>query len=797
MIRNYLKIAFRNLLNNKIFSLINISGLSIGLTCCMLILLYTKDETSYDRFHRQKDNIYQLACDRIESNGTITKSAVASYVQGPAFKESIPELQSFTRVYRKDAIIKKDNISFSDEICWTDDNFFSVFSFPLVKGQPTQVLSAFNSMVLTTEAAKKYFGQTDVMGKTLSLEINGAFELFTVTGIAKPAPENSSIKFNILLPFKYLEKASPDNGWMWFSFPTFFTVVRDANPVAIAKKMEQVYQLQAKSEIDMNHEAGYDTKFNWKLFKFTEMHLNTDYQGTPNAGDPVYTYILTGISVFILLIACINFVNLSIAQSLKRNKEIGIRKVIGASRAQVMGQFLGESMVVSLISFLLAIGITLLLLPVFNQLANKQLSLTYLFDGRLVAGAFLLYTATFLAAGFYPAILLSKLNPVDSIYNKTKYGNKNSLSRTLVVLQFSLATLLIIGTLFINAQFKYLTNTSLGYNEKNLVEFVVNNAVLDKSLMDVCRNTFAGVQGVEKVSYRNIGKFGGKTIAGEKEFAATYEHIDENYLPVLQIGMLAGRNFSKDYPSDAENSVIVNETFVKSAGWTDAVGKTVDFMNLPGWGARKITVIGVVKDYHFESLKEKIKPQLFTMDPQLPLGMLVLRIKGNNIPATIQNLEKAYHNLLPEHPFQYSFRENLLQRNYENELRWKRIISFSAIVTIFISCFGLFGLAMLTTERRFKEIGIRKVLGASTYELARSISLDFMKLVMIAFLFAIPLGWYFVHKWLQNFAYRIDVSWQIFAAAGAIAVVIALATVSFHSIRAALANPVRSLKNNQ
>ncbi|MEO7766467.1 MAG: ABC transporter permease [Ferruginibacter sp.] len=795
MFKNYFKIALRQLKRNKIFSFINISGLSIGLTCCMLILLYIKDEISYDQFHEKKYNIYQLVCDRVEKDGLDTKSAIAAMVQGPAFKQAIPQIQEFTRVNHKQVVVRKENHVFNEDICWADENFFSVFSFPLIAGNKEKVLSGLKSMVLTTETAKKYFGTTDVVNKTIDLQIDGRFETFTITGIAKQAPQNSSIKFSIVIPFKYLEKVNPDNGWSWFSYPTFFVINPSANFKTIKVKMEQVYQLAAKSEIDMNHEAGYDTKFQWGLIPFTQMHLNTQYQGTPEASDPIYTYILTGISIFILLIACINFINLSIAQSLRRSKEIGIRKVIGGIRGELIRQFLGESMFVCMISFLLAILITFLILPFFNELSNKQLSIGYLFDIKLLAGIIALYLITFLAAGFYPAMVLSALNPVEALYCRVNFGGKNNLLKSLVILQFALATLLIIATLFINAQFKFLTNTELGYNDKNLVEFVADKAVMDKPLMDVCKAAFTNVTGVETVAYSNAGKFGGKTRAGNREFDATYQHIDENYLSALQTHITAGRNFSSKFSADFSNSVLINETFAKDAGWNDPVGKTVDFMNLPGWGARKITVIGLVKDFHFESLKEKIKPALFTMETQLPLGRFITRINPANIPATISALEKTYHKLFPDNPFQYTFRNDSLKKNYESESNWKQIISFAALMTIVISCIGLFGLAMLTTERRLKEIAIRKLLGASTFRLVQLISAAFVKLVCIAFFIAIPIGWFIVNKWLQNFAYRIDLSWWIFAIAGMIALLIALVTVSFHAIKASFENPVRSLKN--
>ncbi len=795
MLKNYLVTTIRNLKRNKLFSFINISGLSVGLTCCILILLYTKDEISYDRFHNNKDQLYQLTCDRMEKNNTDEKFAIAAMVQGSAFKREIPEIKEFTRVNDKPAVIKKGNEIFSENVTWVDDNFFSVFSFPLIEGTPQHVLKGLNSIVLTAETAKKYFGTRNAVGKALQIEINGQFEPFIVSGIAKGSPLNSSIKFNILLPFKYLEKASPDNGWMWVSFPTYFLLQPGANLPAIEAKMAGVYKTQAKGEIDLNHLAGYDNKFVWGLQPFIKMHLNTEYKGVPRAGKPIYSYILTIIAVFILLIACINFVNLTIAQSLKRSKEIGIRKVLGGLRVQLIRQFLGESLILCFIAFILAVGLAQLILPVFNELANKQLSLSYLFDYKLLAGFTLLFIVTGVIAGFYPALVLSGFNPVQALYNRKAYKGKSYLARGLVVIQFALATFLIISTLFIYAQFNYLTKAGLGYNDKNLVEFKIDKAVMNKPMMDMIKSEISSVPGVEQVAYRNVGKFGGKTEAGGKEMTADYENIDENYLPVLQTKMLLGRNFSKGMATDQSNSVLVNESFVKVAGWADPIGKTVDYMNLPGWGARKVTVIGVVKDYHYASLKDIINPQIFIQEPLLPLGLFVVRIKPSAVPYTIPALEKAYRKLAPEQPFQYDFISDLNRKSYEDENRWKKIIGFGAIFTIFISCIGLFGLAILSAENRVKEMGVRKILGASALQIAGLISTDFVKLVLIAFLIAIPAAGYAVHQWLQNFAYKIDMSWWIFITGGLFAILIAVLTVSGQALKVAFANPVKALKN--
>lgn len=795
MFKNYFKVALRGLKKNLLFSVINVGGLSLGLACCMLILLYIKDELSYDHFHEKKDQIFQLTCERAGKEGRREMFAIAAMVQGPAFKNAIPEMEAYVRVDPKQMIIRKDKEVYTENVTWTDDNFFSVFSFPLVAGDPTTALKDPHSLVLTEQLAKKYFVNAAAIGKTVEIEINGQFEPFTVTGIARSQPPNSSIGFNALLPFKYLEQTNPDNGWMWVSYPTYFLLHPGANLESVKRKMAAVYSLQAKDEIDMNHRAGYQDTFTWGLMPFTQMHLNPGYSGIPGSSNPLYTYILTGIALFILLIACINFINLTLARSLKRSKEIGIRKVIGGLRPQLMLQFLGESFLLCSFSFLLAIGLAALALPFFNTLVNKRLNLDYLFDLQLTAAFFGLYLLTGLTAGFYPAFVLSGFNPVRTLNDRPRSGFRHYLAEVLVVLQFSLATFLIIATFFMYVQFNFLTRTELGYQDKNLVEFVAGKAIMSRPLMDLLRTELSNVPGVECAGYSNIGKFGGKTQAGGKEFAAGYQRVDENYLTALQAGFVSGRNFSRSFPSDSLNAVLVNETFIKAAGWKDAVGKTIDLMNLPDWGDKKIMIVGVVKDYHVESLREKIKPEVFTMEPHLPMGKFTVRIRSNNIPATLAALERTFHALIPNEPFQYAFKDDLNRKNYASDAKWQQIIGFGALLTILISCIGLFGLVLLSSERRAREIGIRKTLGASSLQVVQLISGDFARLVLIAMFLAIPMSWLAVHRWLGNFAYRIDMSWWMFGLAGLLTCTIALLTIAVQSIKASRANPADALRN--
>ena len=795
MFRNYLKIAVRTIRSNKAFSAINIAGLSIGLACCMLIFLYIKDELSFDSFHVLKDRLYQLTCVRTEQDGSTKKFSIAALVQGPAFKQEIPEIKAFTRVNAKNLVIKRGSDVFNEQITWVDDDFFTLFSFPLLYGDPSSALRGYRSIVLSEASAVKYFGTANAVGKTLELEIGGKFEPFQVSAVAENAPQNSSIRFNMLAPFAVYEIANPDNGWMWVSFPTYFLLSPGASIEHVNHQMDLVYLNRAKDEIDLNTLAGYGNRFNWSLKPLTAMHLNTDYEGTPGAGDPIYSYILGGISILILVIASINFINLTVAQSLKRRPEIGIRKVMGSTRRQLMVQFLSESLVICLIAFVFACMVAGLALPVFNALADKKLSLGYLFDGPMIAGFVLLFLITGIAAGFYPALVLSGFKPLDALAGKSGLGGGGLLAKGLVVVQFALATFLIVSTLFVYAQFNLLTRTPVGYPDQNLVSFTVSDGVRNKSVMDLYDREFAGIPGVAGVGYRNIGLFGGKTLAGKKELSATYERIDAGYLPTLGATIIAGRNFSPEFPTDSDRSVLINQTFANQAGWKNPIGRTIDYMNFPGWGSRTVTVVGLVKDYHDESLKEKIKPTVFTGDAAMPLGQMIVRLRPERTAATLLAMERTHARLAPSHPFQYAFKDEANRRSYETEDKWKKIIALSAVITILISSIGLLGLSILTAKRREKEIGIRKVLGASVGALAGLLSLDFARLVLIAFLFAIPAGWLVMHRWLQNFPYRVELSWWRFVAAGGIALLIAMLTVSYHAIKAALANPVNSIRN--
>jgi putative ABC transport system permease protein len=788
MLLHYLKIMYRNLWKSKLYSTINIAGLALGLTCCMLIVLYNKDEKSYDQFHKNKNQLHRVVATTSNDKET-QKLGISNSPAGPAFKEELPEVKAFVRVENDYAVVKNGNEVFGQDIVNADSNFFSVFSFPLIAGNAATVLKDPNSLVITDEMALKYFGTTDAIGKVLEFKNRDKFEPRTVTGIAKRSPQNSSIKFDMLRPF-----TDGSTEWIGFYLSTYILLDEKANADAVAAKFDNIFLARAKDELKMAREKfDFKDKVHFGLQPFTAIHLDTEYDqvNIKDGSKPIYSYILSGIAIFILLIACINFINLKLAHSLQRAKEIGVRKVIGSQRRQLIKQFLGESFLLSLIAFVMAVALTLLVLPVFNELSNKRLSFSTLLDTKLLIAYILLFLITGFVAGFYPALVLSGFNPLQTIYNRQKFTGKNYLTKSLVVFQFALATFLIITTVMVYAQFNFITHKDLGYNDSNTVLLDLGRGANQQKIA-VLKNELAKDPAVKMVAASDgngnitIGKVDGK----EMDFA--YKRMDENYLTALQIPIVNGRNFSESFPGDSMSSVVINETFAKQAGWDDPIGKQVDFF----WdNNRKVTVVGVVKDYHFESLQSKIMPLLFVADPHFKLGQLVVKLNPANIAPAMTTIAETYKKIFPLQPYKYTFMDAKNKDSYKAEAKWKEIITYASVLSIFICCIGLFGLSILSTEKQTKEIGIRKVLGASVQSVVTLLSANFVKLVLIAFIISAPFAWYVNNQWLQNFPYRVAISWQVFIIAGLCMVFLASFTISYQSIKAALMNPIKSLKS--
>jgi putative ABC transport system permease protein len=792
MFRNYFKTAYRNLARNKIYSLINIAGLTLGLACTMLIMLYVKDEVSFDRFHKNVNNIY-----RIVSKRKANKIPVTGLLQGPRFTQNVPGIESCVRIDNRFEDIKTGTAVQSQSLLYVDSNFFSVFTFPLLSGDAKTCLTEPHSIVLSEDAAKKQFGTTDAVGKIMLIKEDGLFAPYKVTAVAKRCPQNSSIQFNVLLPFKESDADARDTHNWFNSFLNTFVVLNEkTNLQKVEKQMQSFYLADATEtfhemlKID-GADPGNVSMGTYFLQPYLDMHLNPDLpatKGLSNSSNPMYSYILSGIALFVLLIACINFVNLTIARSVRRAKEVGIRKVVGAERKQLIMQFLGESFFLCTTAFVLAIAIVQLLLPLFHNFSNKALSISYLFDAKLIAGYIGLYIITGLLAGFYPALVLSGYNPVQTLYSRFQITGKNYLQKSLVVLQFTLASFLIIATFIIFFQFNFLTKTDLGYDDNNLV--IVNKNELTHNDAAVFKNELLKNPNIAGVSVKNAGEWG----TGTKNTAGTIvyftnETVDVNYLPLLKIPLVSGRNFSTAFPGDSTQSVIVNESFVKAAHWENPVGESI---NVLGSSNQTYHVIGVVKDYHFASLTKKITPQLFSMNG--PYGTYYIKIKPNTETASLQWIQKTFQLFYPMSSYSYEFKNDDNRKQYADVEKWKQVILFGAILTIFISCIGLFGLSVLSAEKRTKEIGIRKVLGASVQQIVTTLSTDFIKLIVVALIIASPLIYIAANKWLQNFPYRIQVSWWLFALAGVLVMLIALFTISFQSIKAAIANPVKSLR---
>ncbi len=794
MFKNYFKIAIRNLKRNGVYSFINVFGLSIGLACSMLILLYIKDEVSFDRFHDDVDNIYRIAS-KNKHDGNEFVSGVTGLLQGPRFVENVPGLTTFVRLHNAYRDVKTGTDIQGKEVLIADADFFSVFSFPVLYGDAENSLKDPSSIVLSEDEAKRQFGKTDVVGETIMVKQDSVFTPLTVTAVAKRIPQNSSIQFDMLLPFRQSkEEAGNSENWFNFFLNTFVKVQPNSNLQQIEVNMQRFYTQDAQQAFTALNEryGGAGSMGSYFLQPFADMHMNprlSAVNGLKHGSNPMYSYILSGIALFVLIIACINFVNLTVARSVKRAKEIGIRKVVGGERRQLIFQFLSESFLLCLLAFALAMLLVFLVLPLFNDLANKALSFSYLFDATLVTSYVLLFIITGLLAGFYPALVLSGYSPVKTLYSRFSIGGKNYLQKSLVVLQFSLASFLIIATFTIYTQFNYLTKKDLGYDDSNIIQLNKDRIRHDEAALfkeELLKNP-----NIVEASARNSGGWitMAKT-ARDSSMQFDYETIDEAYIPMLKIPIVAGRNFSKQFPGDATGSILVNEAFVKKAGWTNPVGETMNFF----YNNEIYTVVGVVKDHHSKSLTEKIGPQLFTMKPDNQYGQYLLRINPGTVSEVLPFIQETFRKFYPLSPYDYVFKDQEKQNAYMQEAKWKQIILFGAILTIFISCIGLFGLSVLAAQKRTKEIGIRKVLGASVNGIVTILSKDFLKLVIIALVIAVPAAWTVSNKWLENYPYRTTIGWQMFAAAGVLVIVVALVTVSFQAIKAAVGNPVEALR---
>ena len=798
MFRNYITVAWRNILRSKTHTVINVFGLGLGLACAMLIILYTSDDLSFDQFHSNAPNIYRITGKIVTPDGGLVfQGGQTSLLEGPHFGEMIPTIEQYVRIDEGffNLRVKEDMIS--QRILSADKNFFSFFSFQLLRGNPATALSEPNNLVLTEDAAIKFFGTEDVLGKTILIAKDGSLQTYTVTGLAKNSPENSSIQFEVIKPFT--DTADPVNGpleWINGTVNTFISVHPDTDLAKLVDDLKRENAVMVVDAMKIVRSQGYNDNFEPGLQSFTSMHLDelvkADGSGLGRAGDSQSSQVLVIIAVLILIIACINFINLAIARSAKRAKEIGVRKVIGGLRKQLISQFLGESFLVCFASFLSAIVFVQLLLPVFNEMVNKQLSIGYLLDLKLIAGFLGLLIITGIIAGIYPAVVMSSYNPIVVLTQRFKVG-RGILQKGLVIFQFGLATVLTLGASTIYRQYEYLTSRDLGYDPKNVV--VIDKAKASARDVGLFRNELSSNSDIEVVSV-----FGGSGIDAKINADSTIhfncDFVDGNFIPVFKLELAQGRNFSPEFHSDTTKAIIVNEAFVKEAGWDEPIGQLVKMWPFDGTGNR--TVIGVVKDWNNTALTQAISPEAMIPDAgpfKDGYSTLALRIRPGSEARSLAAIESAYKKLFPLNTYEMEFQSEGLLRLYQSEARWKKIIFLASIVTGIISCIGLLGLTMITAERRLKELSIRKVLGATAQSIVVLLSGSFLRLIFVAMLVAMPLAWYLADLWLSRYPYRFNINWLMFVEVGMIVIAVALTTTVWQSIRAALHNPVGALKD--
>ena len=791
MIRNFIKTAIINMYRNKTYTLINIFGLSIGLACVMLITLYIKDEVSFDRFNINGPSIYRVVQDGHSPDGTTFKNGFSGGVEGVTFKQQIPEVKDFCRINGGGSVlVRKGGDVISEPVSYADKSIFKIFSFPLISGKPDAVLNNPNELVITEDMAKKYFGTDDAVGKTLQVNVSGKFSPFTVTGVAKNTPQNSTVHFNFLMPIESsLPKSYTPDDWFSSFLNTFVYIAPNAKPADVVRKMNFVFnQYAGKKMADYKKQFGQKLSFEFKLEPYYKVHLG-EY-GTGNGLRPTnkvdYSLILGGIAGFILFIACINFINLTLSRSLRRAKEIGIRKVNGSSRGQLIMQFMGESFILTLIASIIAVIILIICLPEFNGLANKNLQASYLVNSQSIAIFVLLIIINTFLSGFYPAVVLSGFKPVQTLYGKLKIGGHNYFGKSLVVVQFIVAVFLAIGTIVMLKQFNYLTNTDLGYKPQDIVDVQLPHDFASFK-NDISKYPFikdvSGQMAQFTSTYEDLFEAGDKKLPGTSFFGVDNEFLKEMNIPVIQ-----GHTFNNMAGDTTE--VLVNQSFIKAAGWQDSpIGKKII------QGKQEYTIIGEVRDFHSSSLTSKISPLVIEQLPKPTYSYALVKIDPNQKEKAVSAIQHEYKKLIADYPIQYNFLTDELADQYDSENKWKQIITISAVISIFISCLGLFGLATLSIEQRVKEIGVRKVLGAGIADISSILMINFLKLVFIAIVIASPLAWYAMNKWLQNYPYRIDMGWWVLVTAGLGSLIIACLTIGFQSIKAAVANPVKSLRS--
>lgn len=796
MFRNYLKIIFRNFSKNKTFSFINIIGLTIGLTSCLLIALYIQQQLSFDKFQKNGDRIARVIMEyNFEGSDASNKGNYTSVRVPMVMKQNFPEVKDAVIMTNSKKIIRYNNsLVTENNFMYADSSFFNLFSFDLLEGNKNTALTEPYSVVLTKSSAKKYFGNADPVGKTLQL--SGDSNFYKITGLVADCPANSQIQFDFIASFSTFGMSKEYYGTYWNANYTTYLLLHDKKSIST---------LQAKLPAFMKKEMeGQHAIVNFYLEPFNKIHLYSPYDAFAPNVSITYIYILAGVALLILVIACFTYINLSTARSVERAKEVSIRKVAGAQKNQIFWQFIGESAVVCCIAVLLGLTCAALLLPSFSQLTNQQLQLSSLLSWPILAVAVLIIAVVSFAAGSYPALVLSSFQPARVLKGAFKNAASGQwLRKSLIIFQFVISVFLIMSTFIIQQQLYYIQHKKLGYDREHVLVLPVSYGPKNVDLIKTEFKQNADVKNVSLCYNTPVSILGGYNMSKPEmpenaQIAVTSNPVDNEFIPAAGLQLIAGENLTtqdlKDVSDEDENAqpvfhFIINESGAKQLGWTpqEAIGKKMFLdRSRPGY------VRGVVKDFNFQSLRNPIKPVVLFPSPYG--NTLMVKITGNHIPETISFLQEKWETLVPDRPFEYRFLDDDYNKLYQNELRLGKIMNIFASIAIILACIGLFGLSAYSAQQRVKEIGVRKVLGATVSNIVFVLSKDFIKLAFIAALIAFPIAWWAMHKWLQRYEYRISIEWWVFVATALATLLIALLTVSFQAVKAAWSNPVKNLR---
>lgn len=817
MLKNYIKIAWRSLKKNKLVSTINIMGLALGLATCLVISLYVLDEFSFDRFHSKADRIYRVNLEAKIGSEFLDEASVMAPV-AKTLKEEVSGIEDATRVMKLSSNTKinlDDRVIRKGTTAIVDPNFFEIFSLPFLAGDARTALDKPQTVVLTEAQAKALFGEENPVNQVINLEdlgyYTGSYQGlggdYTVTGVIENIPANSHFHFDMLISMLGNEDAN-NQSWLSGSFVTYLLLDEGVSAAQIEGNLPAITRKYMEGQMKEGLGMGFDEFFDkgnfvyLKLQELTAIHLNPKFNGSGDfeaGGDLQTVLIYCAIAVFMLLIACINFMNLSTAGASQRVKEIGVRKVMGSDKQYLIYQFLSESFVAICFAMILGILMASIAIPYFNDFANKSLSVWGFISPEYMVGLGLLTLLVTLLAGGYPAFFLSGFKPIDSLKKRISKTNRSGFRSSLVVFQFAVSVSLIIATIVVTRQMNYIQSKDIGYDRDQLI--VLRDAGLLGEHLDVYMDQLKADPRV--VNLTNSAYIpSGPTDTSVQNLVAKDDptnttrmnqyHIDEEYIPTLGMELVAGRNFSSEMGNE-KNNIILNQTALKELGIEeDPIGKVFEVMTDNQGGREEVRVIGVVKDFVAKSLREPIKPLMMVYNPYYSL---VLKVNTKDLPLLISDMEEIWDGFQTGEAFHYAFLDELYNETYIKEANMGSFLTVLALMTIFVACLGLFGLVTFTAEQRVKEIGIRKVLGATVQQVIGMLAKDFIKLVVISLVIAIPLGKYLMDLWLEDFAYHTETSWWIFVVASVIAILIALATISIRSIKAAMMNPVDSLKS--